>query len=37
MFQNLGAARTQDAQLKIREAMKLLTEEEAAKLVNDET
>ena len=36
MFQNLGAARRKTRKLKIREAMKLLTEEEAAKLVNDE-
>ncbi len=36
MFQNLGATRRKTRKLKIREAMKLLTEEEAAKLVNDE-
>ena len=36
MFQNLGSARRKTRKLKIREAMKLLTEEEAAKLVNDE-
>jgi ATP-dependent HslUV protease ATP-binding subunit HslU len=36
MFQNLGGARRKTRKLKIREAMKLLTEEEAAKLVNDE-
>ncbi len=36
MFQNLGAARRKTRKLKIHEAMKLLTEEEAAKLVNDE-
>jgi len=36
MFQNLGAARRKTRKLRIREAMKLLTEEEAAKLVNDE-
>ena len=36
MFQNLGGARRKSRQVKIREAMKLLTEEEAAKLVNDE-
>jgi ATP-dependent HslUV protease ATP-binding subunit HslU len=36
MFQNLGAARRKTRKLKIREAMKLLTEEEAGKLVNDE-
>ncbi len=36
MFQNLGGGRRKTRKLKIREAMKLLTEEEAAKLVNDE-
>ena len=36
MFQNLGGTRRKTRKLKIREAMKLLTEEEAAKLVNDE-
>jgi ATP-dependent HslUV protease ATP-binding subunit HslU len=36
MFQNLGAGRKRTRKLKIREAMKLLTEEEAAKLINDE-
>ncbi len=36
MFQNLGGTRRKTRQLKIREAMKLLTEEEAAKLVNDD-
>src|SRR5258706_161977 len=36
MFQNLGGARRKTRKLKIREAMKLLAEEEAAKLVNDE-
>ncbi|MCW5603500.1 MAG: ATP-dependent protease ATPase subunit HslU [Burkholderiales bacterium] len=36
MFQNLGSGRKRLRKLKIREAMKLLTEEEAAKLVNDE-
>jgi ATP-dependent HslUV protease ATP-binding subunit HslU len=36
MFQNLGAGRKRTRKLAIREAMKLLTEEEAAKLVNDE-
>ena len=36
MFQNLGGARRKTRQLRIREAMKLLTEEEAAKLVNDD-
>src|SRR6185295_7685969 len=36
MFQNLGGARRKSRKLKVGEAMKLLTEEEAAKLVNDE-
>ncbi|HSN39488.1 MAG TPA: ATP-dependent protease ATPase subunit HslU [Burkholderiales bacterium] len=36
MFQNLGGGRKKLRKLKIREAMKLITEEEAAKLVNDE-
>ena len=36
MFQNLGQGRRRVRKLAIREAMKLLTEEEAAKLVNDE-
>ncbi len=36
MFQNLGAARKKPRRLKIAQALKLLTEEEAAKLVNDE-
>jgi ATP-dependent HslUV protease ATP-binding subunit HslU len=36
MFQNLGSGRRRLRKLKIREAMKLLTDEEAAKLVNDE-
>jgi ATP-dependent HslUV protease ATP-binding subunit HslU len=36
MFQNLGGARTKPRKLKVREAQKLLVEEEAAKLVNDE-
>ena len=36
MFQNLGTARRKSRKLKIRDAMKLLTEEEAAKLVNDD-
>jgi ATP-dependent HslUV protease ATP-binding subunit HslU len=36
MFQNLGGGRKKMRKLKIREAMKLLTEEEAAKLINDE-
>ena len=36
MFQNLGGGRRKTRHLKIREAMKLITEEEAAKLVNDD-
>jgi ATP-dependent HslUV protease ATP-binding subunit HslU len=36
MFQNLGAERKRTRKLKIREAMKLLVDEEASKLVNDE-
>ncbi|HEX7810378.1 MAG TPA: ATP-dependent protease ATPase subunit HslU [Burkholderiales bacterium] len=36
MFQNLGGGRRKARKLKIPEAMKLLAEEEAAKLVNDE-
>ncbi len=36
MFQNLGSRRTQKKKLKIVEAMKLLTDEEAGKLVNEE-
>ncbi len=36
MFQNMGGTRRKSRKLKIPEAMKLLTEEEAAKLVNDE-
>jgi ATP-dependent HslUV protease ATP-binding subunit HslU len=36
MFQNMGGARRRQRKLKIREATKLLTEEEAAKLINDE-
>ena len=36
MFQNLGGRRTRPRKVKIREAMKLLTEEEAARLVNDD-
>jgi ATP-dependent HslUV protease ATP-binding subunit HslU len=36
MFQNLGAGRKRLRKLKIRDAMKLLTEEEAAKLINDD-
>ena len=36
MFQGMGGRRPRKRQMKIREAMKLLTEEEAAKLINDD-
>jgi ATP-dependent HslUV protease ATP-binding subunit HslU len=36
MFQNIGGGRKRLRKLKIRDAMKLATEEEAARLVNDE-
>ncbi|HXZ55793.1 MAG TPA: ATP-dependent protease ATPase subunit HslU [Burkholderiales bacterium] len=36
MFQNLGGARKKLRRMKIREAMRMLTEEEAARLINDE-
>jgi ATP-dependent HslUV protease ATP-binding subunit HslU len=36
MFSNLGGNRTRSRRMKVREAFKLLTEEEAAKLVNEE-
>jgi ATP-dependent HslUV protease ATP-binding subunit HslU len=36
MFQNLTGSRKRMRKLKIRDAMKMLTEEEAAKLVNDD-
>jgi len=36
MFQNLSGSRRKPRKLKIREALKLLTEEEAARMVNDE-
>ncbi|MDP3438154.1 MAG: ATP-dependent protease ATPase subunit HslU, partial [Azonexus sp.] len=36
MFQNIGGGKKKSRKLKIPEALKLLTEEEAAKLVNDE-
>ncbi|MBM3344994.1 MAG: ATP-dependent protease ATPase subunit HslU [Betaproteobacteria bacterium] len=36
MFQNLGGGKRKARKLKIRDAMKQLTEEEAARLVNDE-
>jgi len=36
MFQNVGGGKKKSRKLKIAEALKLLTDEEAAKLVNDE-
>jgi len=36
LFQNLGQGRTKRRKLKIRDALKLLTDEEAAKRINDE-
>jgi ATP-dependent HslUV protease ATP-binding subunit HslU len=36
MFQNLGQSRKKARKVSVKEALKLLTEEEAAKLVNDE-
>src|SRR5689334_12141970 len=36
MFQNLGSGRTRARRMKIKEAAKLLVDEEAAKLVNEE-
>jgi ATP-dependent HslUV protease ATP-binding subunit HslU len=36
MFQNLGGGRRKQRRMKVAEAMKLLTEEEAARLINDE-
>jgi len=36
MFQNLSGGRSKSSRLKIREAMKLLADEEAAKLINQE-
>jgi len=36
MFQNLGGERTRSRELKIKDAFKVLREEEAAKLVNEE-
>jgi len=36
MFQNLGSARTRKRRVKVKEALKLLTEEEAGKLVNED-
>jgi len=36
LFQNLSGGRTRTRKVKVRDARKLLTEEEAAKLINDE-
>jgi ATP-dependent HslUV protease ATP-binding subunit HslU len=36
MFANIGAGRTKPRRVKVREAFKLLTDEEAAKLVNED-
>ncbi len=36
MFQNLGGQRTHARKVRVKEALKLLTDEEAAKLVNEE-
>jgi ATP-dependent HslUV protease ATP-binding subunit HslU len=36
MFQNLGGTRKKLRKMKVRDAMKMLTDEEAARLVNDE-
>jgi ATP-dependent HslUV protease ATP-binding subunit HslU len=36
MFQNLGGNRTKTRKVKVKEALKLLTEEEAGKLINEE-
>ena len=36
MFQNMGGGKSQTRRLKVKDAIKLLTEEEAAKLVNEE-
>jgi ATP-dependent HslUV protease ATP-binding subunit HslU len=36
MFQNLGGARKKLRRMKVRDAMRMLTDEEAARLVNDE-
>ncbi len=36
MFQNMGGSKSQTRRLKVKDALKLLTEEEAAKLVNEE-
>jgi ATP-dependent HslUV protease ATP-binding subunit HslU len=36
MFQNLGQSRTRQRKLKIKEALKLLVDEEASKMINEE-
>src|SRR3984885_6570474 len=36
MFQNLGGGRTRQRKLKIKEALKLLVDEEASKMINEE-
>ena len=36
MFQNLGAGRSKPRKVKVKEALKLMVEEEAAKLINEE-
>ena len=36
MFQNLGGNRTRTRKVKVREALKLLTDEEAGKLINED-
>ena len=36
MFQNLGSGRTQERKLRIKDALKVLTEEEAGKMINED-
>jgi ATP-dependent HslUV protease ATP-binding subunit HslU len=36
MFQNIGGGRTRTRKVKVREALKLLTDEEASKMINEE-
>jgi len=36
MFQNIGGGRTRTRKVKVKEALKLLTDEEAAKMINEE-
>jgi ATP-dependent HslUV protease ATP-binding subunit HslU len=36
LFQNIGGGRTRARKLKVREALRLLTDEEAAKMINEE-